>query len=440
MKSLYIKGLSGMKVFTLIWFGQLLSIMGTAMSGFALMIWAYEQVGKASTVAFLGFSSILPYVLISPIAGVVVDRFEKKKIMILSDLGAGIVTLVILFLYNTASLQVWHLYLARAISGVFEAFQLPAFSTMITLLIPKDQYTRASGMRSFANWSSTVFAPIFAGALMLVIGIKGILIIDTITFLFAITTLLIVKITISIDSEVTKEKFNNIWDDILFGIHYILKRKGLFWLMNIFVLINFLASATYYGILPAMVLARTNNNRMILASLQSALGIGGVVGSLFVSFRGVPRKKVLTIFIAAGASFLLGDIFLAIDTSVYIWYAAAFLSSFFIPFIMGAESAIWQSKVEPRVQGRVFSMKEMMKMGFMPLGYLFGGLLADYFFEPAMKIGGCMNETFSWIVGSGNGAGMALMFLINGILGFLLCVSSLLNKNVRNLEIDLPDH
>lgn len=330
MKNIFKKGLTGMQVFTLVWFGQFISIMGTSMTRFALMIWAYERVGTATTTALLGFSSFLPYIVLSPIAGVIVDRNDRKKIMIFSDLFSGMVSIMILILFIAGKLEVWHLFLSEGLLGAFEAFQLPAYSSAITMLIPKDKYTRASGMRSFSNYASQVLAPILGGFLVITIGIKGVLVIDVITFLIATTALITVKIP---NPEVSKEAGGSIWKEFKFGVNYLYTRKGLFKLMMIFFGMNFLAAMTYFGILPAMILSRTGNNKMVLASVQGALGIGGVVGSLIVSVMKAPKRKVLTMLMAAACSYLLGDIFLGIGSTAVVWYVAAFFSSFVLPLV-----------------------------------------------------------------------------------------------------------
>lgn len=440
MNRYIIKNLRGMHIFTLVWFGQFISIMGTAMTRFALMIWAYDQIGKATTTALLGFSSFLPYILLSPFAGALVDRYDRKKIMILSDLGAGMMTVIIFIMLISGNLQVWHLYLAEAMAGAFEAFQLPAYSSAITMLIPKDQYSRASGMRSFSNYASQVLSPILGGFLVLQIGIKGVMLIDIATFLCAVGTLMVVFIPNPIIQKENNEDESSLFKDMKFGYSYLRERKGLIMLMMLYVGMNFLSSLTYFGILPAMILARTGSDRMILASIQSALGIGGVIGSLIVSaWKGSP-KKVYTIVIAGLSSFFLGDIFLAIGRTHYVWIGAAFLSSVFLPFMTSAYFSLWQSKVEPGIQGRVFATRDMLQLACMPLGFALGGVLADYVFEPAMAAGGSLHNTFSWLLGSGSGTGMALMFLFTGITGSLICLSGLFNRRLRNLERDIPDH
>ena len=430
---------TGWRTFTIIWFGQMVSLLGTAMTRFALLIWAFQQTGEATTVALLGFFSFVPYILVSPFAGVLIDRFNRRWIMIFTDLGAGLMTVSMLILFITGNLQIWHLYLAQALAGTFEAFQLPAYTAATTMLVPKEQYTRTNGMRSLADSASQVFAPFLAGSLLVWVDIWGVMLVDVVTFLIAVTTLLLVRIPHPEKLPESLSQPSSTWREIGFGFNYILQRRGLLGLLLIYVGINLMATLTYFSVLPAMILTRTGNSELSLAVVQSALGIGGVVGGLCVSIWGGPKRQIHSILAGAGISFLLGDFLFAIGNSVPVWAVAAFLASFFIPFVISANQAIWQAKVAPNVQGRVFSVQGMVRQASMPIGFLLAGPLADHLFEPAMASGGSLAGTFGGIVGVGPGAGMALMFLFTSILGLAMSLSGYLFRPVRQVEDDLPD-
>lgn len=434
------KSFNGIQTFSIIWFGQLVSFLGTAMTRFALLIWAYQQTGQATTVALLGFFAFIPYILISPFAGVVVDRINRRWVMILTDSGAGLMTVAMLLLYFTGNLQIWHLYLAEAISGAFEAFQIPAYTAAITVLVPKGQYTRANGMRSLADSVSQVFAPFLAGSLLAFVDIHGVMLIDVVTFIVAVSTLLVVQIPNPLRTSDEPARRGSLWRDMGFGFRYIRQRPGLLGLLLIFVGMNLFATLTYFSILPALILARSGNNELALATVQSALGIGGVVGGLLISIWGGPKRRIHSILAGAGASFLLGDFLFAVGHSVLIWTIAAFLAAIFIPPIVSANRAIWQAKVAPDLQGRVFSIQGMLQQATMPLGYLLAGPLADHLFEPAMASGGSLANTFGWLVGTGPGAGIGLMFLCTSLLGMAMSLSGYLFQAVRNVEADLPDY
>jgi MFS family permease len=176
--------------FSVVWLGQVVSVLGTGMTQFGLTIWAWQVTGQATALALVGFCGFFPLVVMTPLAGALVDRWNPKLVMILSDLAAGLATIGIFVLLKTGHLEIWHLYAAAAFSGIFGAFQFPAYSASITLWLPKGQYTRANAMLGLVQSIAGVFVPIAAGTLLVFIGIGGILTIDIATFVFAITALL----------------------------------------------------------------------------------------------------------------------------------------------------------------------------------------------------------------------------------------------------------
>lgn len=429
-----------MKTFTTIWFGQLVSLVGTAMTRFALLIWVYDQTKSASMVALLGFFSFTPFVLISPLAGVWVDRLSRRLVMVVADLGAGLITLGLLALYATGHLEIWHLFMGQAMSGIFEAFQRPAYSAATSLLMPKKQYTRASGLRSIADSASQIAGPFLAGTLLGFIDIDGVMVIDLVTFGVAMITLLRVRIPAPPPDVEAASARNSTWQEIRFGLTYIFKRPGLTGLLVIYSGINFFAALTYFAVLPTLVLARTGGSELALASVEAALGLGGVIGGLVLSIWGGPKRQIHGILAAAAISFWTGDLLFAVGQTVPVWVTGAFMAAFFVPFIIGANRAIWQAKVPPAIQGRVFSVQSMLQTASMPLGYLLAGPLADHLFEPAMAANGSLAQSFGWLVGVGPGAGMGLMFVCTAVLGTLISLSGYLITAVRRVESDLPDY
>lgn len=183
-----------MRTFIIIWFGQLVSTIGSYMTEFALSIWAWQLTGSATALALVGFFSQLPRIPITLFAGVIVDRCNRRHLMMLGDSIAVLSTIAIGLLYFTHNLQIWHLYLTGAVNSCFGQLQQLAYSTSITLLVPQHQYTRASSMGSIVHYGSTIFSPALAGSLYPVIGLVGILLIDLSTFAVAIATLLFVHI------------------------------------------------------------------------------------------------------------------------------------------------------------------------------------------------------------------------------------------------------
>jgi predicted MFS family arabinose efflux permease len=252
-------------------------------------------------------------------------------------------------------------------------------------------------------------------------------------------TLMVVKIPRPTAVQEEQETHNT-WREIRFGLNYIWQRPGLRALLTIYSGINFFAALTYFAILPTLILTRNNGNELALATVQAALGVGGVVGSIVLSAWGGPRKQIHAVLAGAAVSFWSGDMLFATGRSIPILIVGAFSAAFFVPFIISGNRAIWQSKVPPAVQGRVFSVQSMIQTASMPLGYLIAGPLADRIMEPAMAVGGSLTPLFSWLVGEGPGAGMALMFVGTAVLGTTISITGYLFRPIRNIEADLPDH
>ncbi|HMN29707.1 MAG TPA: MFS transporter [Caldilineaceae bacterium] len=422
--------LSGFRGFTVIWLGQVLSLLGTGMTRFALTIWAYQMTGSATALAMVAFFSFGPTVLLSPIAGALVDRWNRKLVMMLGDLGAGLATVALLLLYVTGNLQVWHLFAAGAFASTFEAFQFPAFSAAVTMMLPKEQYARASGMMSMADSIAGIAAPILAGILTVAIGI---------TFMIAVSVVLLVRVPQPKQTSAGAEAHGSLWQESLFGFRYILQRPSLLGLQLMFFQSNLFANFGWV-LLAAMILARTGKDELALGTGQSMLGLGGLVGGLWLSVWGGPKRKVHGVLMGMIASSLLGTVVLGVGQSLPVWLAGAFFTMFLMPIINGSNQAIWQAKVAPDVQGRVFAARRLIAQITAPLAMILAGPLADRLFEPALRPGGPFVPLFGGLVGSGPGAGIGLIFVLTGLLGAFFAAVGYLVPAIRNAEEILPDY
>jgi MFS family permease len=425
--------------FVIVWLGQAVSLLGTSMSGFGLTIWAYQMTGKATALALVGFFFVAPMVFFSPIAGAIVDRSNRKLMMMVSDLAAGLTTIVILILFVTGQLQIWHLYITSFITGTFQTFQWPAYSAAITLMLPKEQYGRANGMIELAGASSNIFAPILAGALLAIIGLGAILVIDIVTFVVAVGALFFVYIPQPARSQAGRRGQGSIWKESAYGFRHIFARPSLLGLQIVFLLGN-LFSTIGYTVMAPMILARTGNNAIQFGSVQTIGAVGGVVGGLLMSAWGGTRKKVHGVLSGWGISSLVGQTLMGLARSVPVWGVANFLTNAFVPIINGSNQAIWMAKVEPDVQGRVFATRRLIAWFVTPIATLVAGPLADYVFEPAMSGGGTLSTTFGWLVGTGPGAGMGLMMVLSGLAASAVGWGGYLVRPVRDAELILPDH
>jgi MFS transporter, DHA3 family, macrolide efflux protein len=428
-----------LRVFSIIWIGQLITRLGSAMTRFALIIWAYNQAGDATTLALMGFFSCISFVLISPFSGVFVDRWNRRKVMMIADFGAGIMTVVMLIALSTGHLQIWHLYLAEVLSGFFEAFQSPAYDASVSLLVPPAYLTRANGLNSLANYASAALAPVVAGLLLNLSGLKIILIIDTVTMLVAVATLFVVKIP---QPETTLSKQISIrqtMQESKFGIRYIFSRPGLAGIMIIFFFINLFGTISYFAVLNPMILAKTGGDTMALSTVQTAMGAAGIIGSFLVSIWGGKGKKVKTYLISTALSFFITDLMFAVGQSVLVWVMAGIISTLTIPYITSPYYAIWQEKIPAGVQGKVFSVRNMFQRASQPIGYILGGYLADQVFGPAIMAGGTFAKMLGPLIGTGPGAGMAAIFVCTAVFGTLTGIVGFVIPSIRNVEEDLPN-
>lgn len=440
------------QTFFIIWLGQLVSRLGTAVTRFALLIWAYQQSDSATAVALLGFFAFVPMIIVSPFAGVWVDRLDRRKIMLLADAGAGAATLVLLILFTSGQLQLWHLYLLEALAGLFESFQGPAYTALISQLLPKEQYTRASGLRSIADDGGHLIAPFLAGFLMVQTGISSVLLVDLLTLVLAVGSLLLVKNHLPPKRQTAPKKsgrlaalptlqtsFRHFRQEMKDGFLYIRQRPGLLGLLLIYSSLNFIDSLTWLSLLPVMILARSGGSELALAQVQGTFGAAGIAGGILMTVWGGPKRKIHGALLAPAMSFIFGGVIIAVGRSTAVWMLGAALAMIFVPILVGSKQAIWQSKVAPGIQGRVFALQNTMGQAMIPLGMLLGGLLADSWFEPAMMPGGPLVPLFAPIVGSGPGAGMAVLFLITAFIGCAVSLSGYLFPAVRYVEEELSD-
>ncbi len=428
-----------LRPFLIVWIGQVVSILGSAMTGFGVSIWLYEQNGQASTLTWSNVAFFAPLVFLSPIAGTIVDRGNRKLIMILADTVAGLTTISMFGLLAAGSLQVWHIYVLNFISGAFNSLQFPAFSAAITMIVPKAHYARVHGLMDLGGAASNIFAPTAAAALLGLIGLPGILLIDIATFVVAVGAVLLIAIPnppVSAEGQAGRGSFLH---ESLYGFTYIWQRPSLLGLQLTFMGIN-LTSMLGFAVAIPMILARTGNNEQVLGLTQSLGAIGGVLGGLALSIWGGPRLKVYGVLGGMFLSGLFGQTLMGLGRGLVIWGIASFAGQFFLPFINGSNQAIWQAKVAPDVQGRVFSVRRLIAQVLAPVATAIAGPLADHVFEPAMRAGGSLTGTFGWLVGVGPGAGMALMFIFSGLVGLLIPLTAYLTPAVREAEQRLPDH
>ncbi|MFB2939111.1 MFS transporter [Aerosakkonemataceae cyanobacterium BLCC-F154] len=427
-----------MNVFILIWVGQVLSLVGSRMTNFALSIWLYQHTNSATQFTLLILSTTLPTIIISPIAGVIVDRFPRRWIMIISDFCAGLCTLTIAWLFINNHLEVWSLCLISALSSSFSAFQALAYSSATTLLVPKEQLSRASSMTQIRLAIAEILSPALAAALLVTVQIPGIVVIDLATLCFALVCLLVVKFPEVKTKEAKTEEvglFSSFWQELSFGWHYFIDRPGLIGLVLFVAITNFLIGGVEALTTP---LVLSFASTQTLGTISSIASSGMLVSSFIMSLWGGPQRQMNLIF---NSMFFFGIFYVlaGLRPNPILFTISDFFIFFIVPIVNGAIQVIYQKKVAPEVQGKVFAFRIAVTQGFLPLSFLLAGPLADRLFEPFMQADGLAANTIGQIIGIGHGRGIGLMFVIMGLFSIFFTFISYLYPRLRLLEDELPD-
>lgn len=404
---------SGFKGFSIMSIGQIISITGSAMTQFGLGIWIWEKTGNVTPFSIIATAFFVPNLIFSPIAGALIDRWPRKRSLILPDLAAGLVTITLFILFSLNKLSLSFIYIASFIEGTFNAFQWPAYSVTISVMLKKEEYSKANGLFSMTESAPTVLAPIVAGALISFIGLRGIMSIDIITFLFAIGAVLWVYIPESIIEGKAKL---NIFKDSLFGFGYIFARKALLALLLIFLFTNFF-SGFYSTLFTPLILAKTNNSSISLGIVQSSFGIGGILGGVLMTIWGGTKKKIKTLLLGIMIS-SIGSIILGLSKSLPMLVISAMIISISSVAANASSQAIWQSKVSPSLQGRVFSARRVIAQLFGVIPMIASGPLVDHVLGPFVDHKIVLNALF----GIEKGGAIAMLASTSGILTIILII------------------
>jgi MFS family permease len=425
---------SGMPVFLVTWLGQVISLVGSGLTSFALGVWVFDRTGSPTLFALIGLFAVLPKVIFSPIAGALVDRFDRRKVMILADAGAGLSTLFIALLLFSGRLELWHIYLSAAVSSLCGAFQWPAYTATVAQLVPQRQLGRANGMNQFGRAAAEIFSPLLAGVLVLSIHLEGVILIDVATFIFAMLTLSVVRFP-RLESKPTGGDLAAFRDDLTFGWRYILARRGLLNLLFFQATVNFIWGMVGALIVP-MILNFTTSDK--LGAVITIAGTGMLTGSLLMTAWGGTRRRIHGVIFF---ELLSGICFMLMGLQPEFWLVAlgAFGAHITIAIVFGSNQALWQTKVKPKNQGRVFAAQQMFASLASPLAYLLAGPLAEKIFEPLMASGGGLSYELGPFLGSGAGRGIGLMFILMGIVKIIVSILAYLNPRVRLIEDELPD-
>jgi len=424
-----------MTTFILVAVGQIVSVTGSALTGFALGAWVYQETRSTTLFSLILLFTVLPSLLFAPLAGALVDRWDRRMVMIAADSGAAVCTGLLVLLIYSGWLEIWHIYVIMGVNSIFRALQVPAYTASVSLLVPRDQLGRANGIMQLEATSSYLLSPILAGWLLDKVGIVGVMWTDLATFLFAVSIVLAVRIPRPVVSKKDSAARNSLWKDMAVGWQFISARAGFLSLMVLFGLGNY-ANLMTDTLMPPMLLELSSPT--VLGSVLSTGGLGMLVGTLLMSAWGGPKKRIYGVLIfktLAGLAIMGVGLF----QSIPLIALATFFYYLPFPLVNGSDQAIWQRKVPPEVQGRVFSIRRMLAHSMIPLAYLTAGPLSDKVFKPLLSLNGSLASSLGQFFGVGPSRGMGLLIFLMGLFIVVLTVMTALNPRVRNMEEELPD-
>ena len=406
----------GLRDFYILWSTQSLSQLGSAITAFALTLWLYEKTGSALSTAALRICTYAPYVIMSIFAGALSDKFDKKRIMLISDLMAALSTVGVLVLYRTDTLAVWHLYLINAVSGLMNTVQEPASEVAYTMIVPKEHYQRISGLQSLSRSLITIGNPLIATAIYGLAGLDAAIAVDLATF--AIAFFALAKFIRIPDIPTEGEEKESVLRLAKEGLGYLKETPMILYVILFMAGVNFVASA-FDAALPAMILPNPRGGNYVLGIVTACSGIAMVIGSLLATMMRKPKDRVRVIYLSMCFSLGTENFLLAFSRSPILWCVGQFLGWILVPVMSANQNVIMRNTIPVRLQGRVYACRNTLQFFTIPIGLLFGGIMVDDVCEPIMSHSG---NVLQFLFGSGKGSGAALMLFILGVIGTVMCL------------------
>ncbi len=361
------------------WIGQAVSLLGSGLVQFALVWYMTEKTGSATVLAMATFVALLPSVILGPFAGALVDRLNRKAIMIISDTAVALATFALVVLFHLGIAQIWHIYVALFVRSLCGSFQYPAMQASTSLMVPREHFARLGGINQAMNGVITIVSPPLGALLMSVMTMQAVLAIDLVTAAIAISLLaLFVRVPQPPRSQ-TAEALTpaRVLADVRNGLKYAVGWSGLFKLMVMASLINMLASPAF-SLLPLMVTKIYGKGAAEVAWLESALGLGIVAGGLLLGLWGGFKRKTattLTGLIGMGVGITVLGL---TDRNTYLLAVGMMgLVGLMNALANGALGAIMQTKIPPEMQGRIFTVIGSLASAASPLGMLLAAPVAE---------------------------------------------------------------
>ncbi|MCY0989538.1 MFS transporter [Nannocystis sp. ILAH1] len=419
--------------FWALWGGQLVSLVGSGTTSFALGVWVFQRTGSTVQLALVALCAALPGLLLSPVAGTLIDRWNLRSAMLLSDGAAALVTVVVAILLLTDRLAPWHLYVTTAVSSAFTAFHWPAYVAATSRLVPAKHWGRLSGAVQATESSAQLIAPALGGLLLASVGLSGVVLLDLATFVVALTALLATRVPSVPRPCPGALDTPSLWRETAEGWAYITSRPGLVGLVALSCVMSL--GVGFLEILSAPIVL-SFASPAALGTVRSFAGGGMLLGSLAMSIWGGPKNRIAGIVVAQ-AALGMHVALMGLHTAVWFLAAAGFVALFTIPVINGCTQTIWQTKVSAHLHGRVFALRRLAILS-RPAGYFLAGFLAERVFEPLMTRTDVAPAIGS-VIGTGPGRGSALLLLLVGAFTVAATLAAARYRPLRCIQEELPD-
>lgn len=422
------------RTFYILLLTQTLSLIGSQMTGFAIGIQIFKDTGAVLPLALIKIAYAIPMIFALGFAGVAADRWNRRWILILSDAGQAIGTFLLLILLISGQFQLWYIYGIVIFQSLFGIFQHPAFQASVTMLVPDDKRDHANAIQQVTNPAAGIIAPALAGVLFTIIGVDGIIVLDLLTFGFAIIVLFFIRIPNPERSQEGQALQNSVWLEVTAGFRVLWQRRILFYLIVSIMGVNFLWNI--YSALETPYILTVTNSEVTLGIMLSLASAGYMIGGLLMTvwrIKGTRMRILLRAIIAIGGFMLLFGLMrtpVLMTVTLFLFYIPH-------PIVNTLLTSILQLKTPPDTQGRVFAAVTQVAVLLSPIALLFGGVMADYMMKPI--IGSSLWAWVEPIIGKETGSEMRLMIVLTGSIYFLIGIVLYQWSRMQQLETELPD-
>lgn len=415
--------------FLVLWTGEWISSIGSGLTAFALGIHIYKMTHTATSVALLTLCAFLPSILLSPVGGVLADRFDRRLMMIIGDLFSAIGLIFILISMLVGDPSPWKIYLGVTFSSIFVSLLEPAYKATITDLLTEEQFAKASGLVQLAASSKYLLSPVIAGILLGIMDIRGVLIIDILTFLVTMLTVFAVKRNLKAPQQETQKR-QSLLKELKEGWDTLAAAKGVLQLTVILSLVTF-----YVGFLQTLFtpMLMPITDSQTIGTVLSVSAAGMLIGSLFIGTFSINSKYIYMLAAGLGVAGVFFSL-IGLTTNVYFIAGTGFLFFAALPFVNTSADVMIRKTIPNEAQGRAWGIIGILSQLGYVAAYAVSGFLADHVFNPLLREGGALASTVGELIGIGEGRGIGMMFMILGILVVLLAFVIPRVKSIRTLE------